>query len=228
MDLVAEAAAPYVFGRPPASGGMGDTGPITGLGVFAGLKVVCERLYGTDDVRGLKILVQGSGQVGGTLVDYLREAGAAVLFNDVSEAAVRRYRDELGLQFVPAERVYETECDIFSPCALGGVLNGATIPILKCRAVAGGANNQLGAPGDAEALHARGILYAPDYVINAGGALAATRIEAMGWSYQQAEQEVVEKIQGALRRIFDVAEAEKVTPEAAARSIAEARLRATG
>jgi leucine dehydrogenase len=226
MDVVAETAAPFVFGRPPASGGMGDTGPITGAGVFAGIQVVCEQLFGEASVRGRRVLVQGAGQVGGTLIGLLRQAGAEVLFSDVSETAVRRYRDEMGLEFVPGEAVYASPCDIFAPCALGGVLNAHTIPSLRCRAVAGGANNQLEAAQDAERLRARGILYAPDYVINAGGAIAGTGIETFGWTHTQAETQVAQNIQLALRRVFQTAAAEGVTTAAAARRLADERLQA--
>ena len=225
MDIIAETGAPYILGRTPAAGGMGDSGPITGWGVFAGMQVVCERVYGDASVQGKRVLVQGTGQVGGALIEHLRAAGAEVLFNDVSEAAVRRFRDELGLEFIPSEAVYGAECDIFSPCALGGILNEMTIPQLKCRAVAGGANNQLGVPEDAERLQARGILYATDYVINVGGGLGLIGIEQMGWSYAQAEREVAERIQHALRQIFEAATAEGMTTEAAARRIVEERLR---
>ena len=226
MDIVAETGAPYVFGRTLAAGGMGDTGPITALGVFAGIQVVCEHLFGDASLTGRHVLVQGTGQVGGKLIEHLRTAGAEVLFNDVAEAAIRHFRDELGLKFVPAEAVYETECDVFSPCALGGILNATSIPQMQCRAVAGGANNQLGVPEDAERLRARGILYAPDYVINVGGAMGGIGIETMGWSYAQAEKEVVESIQRTLRQIFGTATAQGITTEAAARSMAEERLRA--
>lgn len=224
MDIIAETGAPYVLGRTPAAGGMGDSGPITGLGVFAGIQVVCERLFGDVSLTGRRVLVQGTGQVGGTLIEHLRAAGAEVLFTDVAEDAIRRFRDDLGLTFIPLEAVYETACDIFAPCALGGVLNATTIPQLNCRAVAGGANNQLGVPEDAERLRARDILYAPDYIINAGGAMALLGIETMGWSYTQAEREVVASVQSVLRRIFDIAVAGGVTTETAARRLAEERL----
>src|SRR5262249_19060290 len=151
-------------------------------------------------LRGRRVLVQGAGQVGGTLIEHLLTAGAEVLFSDVDQTAIHRFRDERGLQFIPAEAVYETECDIFSPCALGGVLNATTIPLLKCRAVAGGANNQLGLPEDADRLRARKVLYAPDYVINAGGAIGLTRVEMEGCLYAQAEKDVFESIQRALRQ----------------------------
>ncbi|MDR7437000.1 MAG: Glu/Leu/Phe/Val dehydrogenase family protein [Armatimonadota bacterium] len=225
MDIVAETGAPYVFGRTVAAEGAGDSGPITALGVFAGLRVVCECLYGDASLRGRRVLVQGVGQVGGTLIEHLRAAGAEVLFNDIDEAAIRHFRDDLGLQFVPSESVYETDCDIFAPCALGGILNAQTIPRLRCRAVAGGANSQLGSPEDAERLRARGILYAPDYVINVGGAMTIPGIEASGWSRAQAEQQVVQSVQGAMRRVFEMAAVDGMTMDAAARRIAEEHLR---
>ena len=149
---------------------------------------------------------------------------AAVMFSEVDEGAIRRFRDELGLQFVPAEAAYSTACDIFAPCALGGILNPNTIPQLQCRGVAGGANNQLANPEDAESLRARGILYAPDYVINVGGALAILGLETQDWTREQAEKEVVESVGHALRQIFEVAAREKIPTEAAARQIAVKRL----
>jgi leucine dehydrogenase len=224
MDIIADTGAPYVFGRTCTAGGAGDSGPITARGVFAGLQVACETLYGDTCLKGRRVLVQGTGHVGGKLIQHLRAAEAEVLFNDIDEAAIEHFRDELGLQFVPCESVYETDCDIFVPCALGGILNPRTIPHLKCRAVAGGANNQLSSPEDAERLRARGILYAPDYVINVGGAMAVPGIEALGWSQAQAEKEVVESVRRALRRVFELAAAEGITTEAAARRIAEERL----
>jgi leucine dehydrogenase len=146
------------------------------------------------------------------------------LFSDVEPSAVKRLRDELGLKFIPAEAVYETGCDVFAPCALGGVLNEKTIPQLQCRAVAGAANNQLASPEDADRLRARDILYAPDYVVNIGGAMGVLGIETLGWSQQQAEKEIAASVQQALRQVFDLAAAEGITTEAAARRLAEARL----
>ena len=226
MDLIAETGAPYVFGRTPAAGGMGDSGPITGLGVFAGIQVACEFLYGDASLKGRRVLVQGVGQVGASVIGHLRGAGAEVWFNDIADTAIRHYREQVGLRFIPPEAVYTTDCDVFAPCALGAILNATTIAQLKCRIVAGGANNQLSGPEDAERLRVRGILYAPDYVINAGGAMALLGIETMGWSYEQAEREVVTGIQRALRHIFGTAQTEGITTETAARQIAEERLRA--
>jgi leucine dehydrogenase len=226
MDMIAETGAPYIFGRTPAAGGAGSSGPATALGVFSGIRVACEHLFGEASLRGRRVLVQGTGSVGGPLIEHLRAAGAEVVFSEVDEGAIRRFRDELGLEFVPAETVYTTECDIFAPCALGGVLNANTIPQLKCQAVAGGANNQLAGPEDAESLRARGILYAPDYVINVGGAMALLGLETQGWTQERAKKEVAESVRRALRQVFELAATEGITTEAAARHIAEERLSA--
>jgi glutamate dehydrogenase/leucine dehydrogenase len=224
MDIIAETGAPYVFARTPTAGGAGNPGPFTALGVFTGIQAACEHLFGEASLKGRRVLVQGTGSVGGSLIEHLRAAGAEVMFSEVDEGAIRRFRDELGLQFVPAEAVYTTECEVFAPCALGGVLNANTIPQLKCRAVAGGANNQLASPRDAESLRVKGIIYAPDYVINVGGAMAIIGLETQGWTRERAEKEVAESVRRALRRIFEMAATEGVTTETAARRIAEERL----
>jgi leucine dehydrogenase len=227
MDIIAETGAPYIFGRTPAGGGAGPSGPATGLGVFTGIQVASEHLFGEASLKGRRVLVQGTGSVGGALIEYLRAAGAEVMFSEVDEGAIRRFRDELGLQFVPPEAVYTMECDVFAPCALGGVLNANTIPQLKCRAVVGGANNQLAETKDAERLQARGILYAPDYVVNVGGVIFILGVETQGWTHERAEQEVVESVRRALRQVFELAAREGITTDAAAQQIAGERLSAT-
>jgi leucine dehydrogenase len=168
--------------------------------------------------------VQGLGDVGGTLIDHLRGSGAEILFSEINQELIIHFRDELGLQFIPSEEVYDSACDVYAPCALGGTLNADTIPRLKCKIVAGGANNQLAEPQDAERLKSRNILYAPDYVLNIGGAMAATGIEAMGWSQAEAEENINESVRSALKRIFESMEKENITSEAAASRIAEERL----
>lgn len=223
MDVIAETGAPYVACRTPEKGGAGGSGKATALGVLSGMQAVCEYLFGDESLAGKRVLVQGAGSVGGPLIDLLRETGAEVLFGDVDQATIRHFRDELGLAFVPPETVYETPCDIFAPCALGGILNQNTIPRLQCLAVAGAANNQLAEPDDADRLRERNILYAPDYVINFGGAIAITGIEEMGWSRVEAEEKV-KSVRKTLRRIFEEAAAEGITTETTARRMAESRL----
>jgi leucine dehydrogenase len=223
MDIIAETGAPYVHARSPQKGGSGDSGPPTALGVFFGIQAALAHLLGDDSLRGRRIVVQGAGGVGRHLIDRLCAAEAEVSFTDVDEAAIRWGRDEMGLAFVPPEAVYDATCDIFAPCALGGVLNRNTIPRLQCRAVVGAANNQLAGPDDAAQLQARGILYAPDYAVNLGGALAVTGIEAEGWSRAEAEAKVA-GIRNTLGEIFALAEEEGITTNAAAQRIARSRL----
>jgi leucine dehydrogenase len=224
MDIIAETGAPYVFGRTLTGGGSGSSGPATALGVFAGIQVACEHLFGTAALTGRRILVQGTGSVGEPLIAHLRGAGAKVLFSEVDQGAIRRFRDEAGLEFVPPEAVCSTECDIYAPCALGGVLDAETIPQLRCRAVVGGANNQLAEPEDAERLRDRDILYAPDFVVNVGGAMAGLALETQGWTRERAEKEVVQNVQRALGRVFELAAAESITTDTAALRIAQERL----
>jgi len=224
MDVIAETGTPYIFACTPDAGGSGSSGPYTALGVFTGIQAACERVFGEASVRDRRVLVQGTGSVGGPLIEYLRSSGAKVAFSEVDQAAISHYRDDLGLEFVSSEEVYGTECDIFSPCALGGVLNKDTIPELRCRIVAGGANNQLADMEDAERLRARGILYAPDYVVNVGGAMAILGMETLGWDRDRAGKEVPASVKRALRQVFALAAEKDMSTEAAAEHIADERL----
>jgi leucine dehydrogenase len=196
MDTIAEAGSPYVFCRTPEAGGAGSPGPFTARGVFSGIKVACEHVFGETSLKRRKVLVQGVGSVGGILVELLGKAGAEVLFSEVDDQLIQHFRDELGVQFIPLEDIYKTECDIFAPCALGGVIR----------------------------LRAKGILYAPDYVINVGGAMASPGIETLGWSHSHAEEGVANSVRSALERIFEMADSADISTNEAARRIAEEHL----
>jgi leucine dehydrogenase len=226
MDIIATTGAPYILSCTPEAGGAGDPGPFTARGVLTGIELTCEHQFGEKSLKGRKILVQGVGDVGGSLIAFLRQAGAEVLFSEVNDSLIRTFRDKLGLPYVTPAAVYSTECDIFSPCALGGILNAETIPQLKCRAVAGSANNQLERREDAESLRCREILYAPDYVINAGGVIAIFGLELQGWSREKADNEVIASVRRNLRQIFESATSDGISTDAAAREIAEKRLNA--
>ena len=205
----------YVFGRPPSEGGAGDPGPWTALGVFTGMEVAAGTVFGSSDLEGRTVVVQGVGDVGGPLARRLAEAGAALKLSDVDAGRAERLAGELGAERVPADDVYDEACDILAPCAVGGVLNAETIPRLRCRIVAGSANNQLGEAEDAERLLARGILYAPDYIINAGGAIAHGGLEALDMN----EAEVRERVLGigpTLEAIFDESARDAASPVHAA------------
>ena len=226
MNVIAETGAPYVFACTPEAGGCGSSGPFTALGVFTAIQACCEHVFGEASVQGRKVLVQGAGSVGGPLITSLLAAGAEVIFSDVDRDVIRHYRDERGVPFVEKDEIYQVECDIFSPCAGGGILNRNTIPALRCKAIAGGANNQLQAAGDGERLRVRDILYAPDFVVNVGGAMAVLGLETLKWSRDRAEEEVATTIGRALQRVFEVAEKKDVSTEVAAEVIAGERLQA--
>ncbi len=224
MDIIAETGAPYIFARTPGAGGAGNPGPFTALGVFTSIQVVVERLFGDAALVGRRITIQGVGSVGRELIELLQNAGAEVLFSDVDEAAVAHFCDEVGLQCFLPEEVYDSPCDIFAPCAVGGVLSEKTIPLLRCRAVAGAANNQLATPEDALRLQERKILYAPDFIANSGGAIAIIGMETRGWSRKEAEEKVTKTIKDNLSQVFELAETESVDTDEAARRLADRRL----
>jgi leucine dehydrogenase len=218
MDVIGERCG-YVFCRSDENGGSGDPGPHTARGVFHGIRASVRHVFGTDSLEGRVVLVQGLGSVGGPLAGELLAAGARVLASEVVPGRAER----LGAEVVPAEEVIGTQCDVYAPCALGGTLNAETIPLLTCRIVAGSANNQLAEPEDAERLRAAGILYAPDFVINAGGVLNSLGSEHLGWAREQIEERLA-GIGDTLEEIYRTAEAEGITTEAAAEHTARTRL----
>jgi leucine dehydrogenase len=224
MDVVAERTV-HVMGRTVEGGGSGSSAPSTAIGVFHGIRAAVAHVFGSDDLRGRSVLVQGVGAVGRVLAGTLAEAGARVLLADVDDARVKGVAAELGAEVVPAEEAVATPCDVFSPCATGGVLTDATIPALACRIVAGAANNQLGAPEDAEGLAGRGILYAPDYVVNAGGIIHLASLELLGED-EARRDERLRGIADTLADCFHLAEAEGMSTGAAAERMVTARLAA--
>lgn len=223
MDVIAETGAPYVFSRTPAHGGAGGSGEWTARGVFAAIEAVCARLFGERSPRGRSFLVQGAGSVGPALIERLASAGARVSWSDPDPSAAGRMAAHPGLRRIAPDRCLDAEADLLAPCALGRVLSADTIRRLRVRAVVGAANDQLADPGDAARLRDRGILYAPDFVVNAGGAVAITGIEALGWTAARAEREV-DRIGETLARVLDAADREGRTTGEAARRIAERRL----
>jgi leucine dehydrogenase len=227
MDIIAETGDPYIFARTPGAGGAGNPGPFTALGVFTSIQVTAERLFGDSDLAGKRVLVQGVGSVGLELIELLRQAGSEVRFVDVNEMTIGHCQDRFGLQCVPADEVYDFPCDIFVPCAVGGVLSEKTIPLLRCRAVAGAANNQLANPEDASRLRERQILYAPDFIANSGGAIAIIGIETRDWSREEAKEKVIQSIRSNLSQVFEMAATEGISTDAAARRLADIRLAKT-
>lgn len=152
-----------------ASNDSGDPSPNTALGVLQGIRAAVQHRYGRDELAGLSILIQGAGHVGYALARLLKDQGARLLISDVDEQAVQRCVDELGAEIVAPDDAMATVCDVFAPCALGGVLSKESVANLPCEIIAGSANNQLVEDGVAQILHERGVLYVPDFVVNAGG-----------------------------------------------------------
>jgi len=182
--------AEWVFGRTRDQGGSGDPGPWTAEGVHAGLRAACEHVFGAASPARLAVLVQGVGGVGAPLARRLAADGARVMISDALPARTTALAAEIGADIVKPEAVYNTPCDVFAPCAIGGILNQRSIAKLQCRVVAGSANNQLEHDSDADLLHARGILYVPDFVINAGGAIAHASLEVLRWTEREATARV--------------------------------------
>jgi leucine dehydrogenase len=193
LDVVAE-TCDFVYGT--TSGG-GNSGRGTAIAVHAGIAASVEHVFGSADLAGHTVLVQGAGAVGADLVRLLQADGADVLVSDVDEARAQA----TGAQAVALDDVYDTECDIYAPCAVGGTLNADTIARLRCRIVGGSANNQLSEPADSKRLHERGILYAPDFIINAGGVIQLVGLEDRGWDEDELQRNL-RSVGDTLREIF--------------------------
>jgi len=217
LDVVAE-TCPWVYGT---TGRGGNSGRGTARGALHAIRATVEHVFGSPELAGRSVLVQGAGAVGAVLARELAEAGARVLVSDVDESRAAA----TGCETIPPERALETEVDVYSPCAVGGTLNADSIPRLACRAIAGCANNQLAEPEDAERLQERGILYAPDYVVSAGGIIQLIGLEDEGWDETQL-QEGLARIGDTLRTLFAEAETEGVTPAEAADRMVRRRLAA--
>lgn len=202
--------------------GLEDPSPITARGVFRALEAAARHRWGADRLAGRSLALQGCGHVGAELARALRAAGVRLVVCDVDEERARRCATDVGAEVVPPDRIYDAAVDVFAPCALGGTLNAMTIPRLRCALVVGAANNQLATAEDGDRLAQRDILYAPDYVANAGGVIDGAR-DICGWSAARARA-AVEAIFQTMSDVLARAAAERITPAAAADRIAEARL----
>jgi leucine dehydrogenase len=220
MDLIAERTR-HVLGRSPDNGGAGDPGEGTAIGVFHAIRAACRHAFGSDDLAARSVVVQGAGSVGARLIAELRAAGAHVMACDVDPAKVVA----TGAEPVALEAALETPCDVLAPCATGAVLNAETIPTLACRVVAGAANNQLATAADGDRLQARGIVYAPDYVANAGGVIWLAGYETLGWDDTHMRTRLA-AIEDTLADVFADAESQGITTAAAADRLARARIEA--
>jgi leucine dehydrogenase len=215
-----------VVGVHRVHGGSGDPSPFTAYGTLQGIKACLARKYGDDDPGKRSFSIQGCGHVGYYLTKYLREAGAKVMVCDINEARVERAVVELGAESVPMDQIYDVDANVFAPCALGGVINEDTVPRLKCDIVAGSANNQLESEEWGTVLEDRGILYAPDYAINAGG-LMNVAIELQGYDRDRAYR-TVSTIYNIIGNIFSIADRDGIPSWKAADRLAEERIEAIG
>ena len=227
MDLIARETS-FVTGRSVEHGGAGDSSVLTAWGVFQGMRAAAEHVWGSPTLAGRRVGVAGLGKVGKYLTGHLIEDGAAVVATDVSEVALDWARGTYPqIDLVEStETLVASEIDVYAPCALGGALDDATVPALRAKIVTGGANNQLAHPGIEKMLEERGILYTPDYVVNAGGVIqVADEIE--GFNFERAKLRAT-GIFETTRRILRLAEEEGVPPALAADRLAERRMSEVG
>jgi leucine dehydrogenase len=224
MDVIGERTE-YVFGRSVEAGGSGSPALPTAAGVEHGIRASLRHVFASDDVAGKTVLVQGAGGVGSALAERLAQRGASVILTDIDPDRAEAVAAQVHGETVAAERALDVDCDVFAPCAKGGVLSVESAARLRCRIVAGSANNQLATLDAAEAVHERGILYAPDYVINAGGAIAIVGLEQLGWSRADADAALA-GIGKTLTQVYELADAQGVSTAVAAEALAEKRLRA--
>lgn len=206
MKVIA-GATKYVSGLPVAQGAAGgDPGPYTAHGVYLGVRAAANRGLGTDDMRGVRVAIQGIGSVGGGLARLLAKDGAVLTLADVDTARVEALAAQLGATATTPDAILATDADIFSPNALGAILTAETIPMLKARIVAGGANNQLATKDDGRRLHEAGIVYAPDYVINAGG-IINVGLEYLGHGDEAEVMARIARIPERLGQVWDESDA---------------------
>ncbi len=227
LDVVARETR-FAHGRSLAQGGCGDSSVLTAFGVFQGMRAAAEHRWGSASLAGRTVAVAGVGKVGSWLVDSLVDDGASVVVTDVDPAAVQRVQAQHpGVRAATdTAELVRTPHDVYAPCALGGALDDETVAVLPAEIVCGGANNQLAHDGTAQLLVDRGILYAPDYLVNAGGVIQVED-ERHGFSFARAEAKAT-AIRDVALRVFAAADADGVSPAVAADRLAEERMRSVG
>ncbi|MEC7520436.1 MAG: Glu/Leu/Phe/Val dehydrogenase [Myxococcota bacterium] len=223
MEIV-RGVTTHVTGVKPEHGGSGDPSPFTALGVRRGIEACVKKVMGRDDLDGVKVAVQGIGHVGYHLCKEVHELGAKLTVADVDPLKAERAEREFGAQVVALDEIFETACDVFAPCALGSALNDDTIPRLKCKIVAGAANNQLAEQRHGDDLMQRGILYAPDYAINAGGLINVAQ-EYAGYDAEVSRERTM-KIYDTILEIAERAEKAMAPTYRIADTMVEERLAA--
>ncbi|MFT4256016.1 MAG: Glu/Leu/Phe/Val dehydrogenase dimerization domain-containing protein [Pseudoxanthomonas sp.] len=215
----------YVVGVHQVHGGSGDPGPFTAYGALQGLMAALNRKFGNEEIGKYRISVQGLGHIGMELVKLLKERGAKLIVTDLDKALVDRAVEEYGAEAVKPDEIYDVPADVFAPCAFEYAIDENTLPRLKARIICGTANNQMSHVVGVEA-HKRGILYAPDYAVNAGGVMNVS-LEIDGYNRERAMR-LMRNIYHTIGQIFDLSDKEAIAPQYAADRIAEARIAAIG
>jgi leucine dehydrogenase len=222
MEII-HAETDYVSGLPETMGGSGDPSPVTAYGVYVSMKASAKEVWGKDELKGKTVLVQGIGHVGENLVNHLTQEGAKVYINDINEARIKAVSDKYKASFIEADKMFDLDMDIYAPCALGATLNDDTLNRLKCKVVCGAANNQLANEQiHGEMIKEKGILYAPDFVVNAGG-IINVYYELEGYNRERALAHA-EKIYDTTFNLFQLAKKDNVPTYLAANKIAEQRI----
>ncbi|WP_139489281.1 Leu/Phe/Val dehydrogenase [Brevibacillus dissolubilis] len=221
MDLI-HMETDFVTGVSPAFGSSGNPSPVTAYGVYKGMKAAAKLQYGTDDLSGKVVAVQGVGNVAYNLCKHLHEEGAHLIVTDINQDNVNRAVEDFGAKAVGVNEIFSVDCDIFAPCALGAIINDDTIPLLKARVIAGAANNQLKEERHGDIIHEKGIIYAPDYVINAGG-LINVADELQGYNRERALKKV-DTIYDSILKVYEISERDGVPSYVAADRMAEERI----
>ncbi|MDP4083723.1 MAG: branched-chain amino acid dehydrogenase [Bacillota bacterium] len=221
MDLIHE-ETDFVTGISPAFGSSGNPSPVTAYGVYRGMKAAAKAAFGSDSLEGKVVAIQGVGNVAYTLCRHLHEEGAKLIVTDINKEAVQRAVDDFGAKAVDPNEIYGVDCDIYAPCALGATINDQTIPLLKAKVIAGSANNQLKDTTHGDIIHEMGIVYAPDYVINAGGVINVAD-ELYGYNYDRAMKKV-EQIYTSIERVIEISRRDGIPTYVAADRMAEERI----
>lgn len=223
MDIIHQ-ETDFVTGISPAFGSSGNPSPITAYGVYRGMKAAAKESFGSDSLEGKVVAVQGVGNVAYTLCHYLHEEGAKLIVTDINKEAVKRAVEEFQAEAVDPNDIYQVTCDIYAPCALGATINDETIPQLTAKVVAGSANNQLKETKHGDMLHERGVVYAPDYVINAGGVINVAD-EMNGYNKERAMKKV-ETIYDNIAKVIEISKRDGIPTYLAADRMAEERIEA--
>ncbi|MFA1711432.1 branched-chain amino acid dehydrogenase [Peribacillus frigoritolerans] len=221
MDLIHE-ETDFVTGISPAFGSSGNPSPVTAYGVYRGMKAAAKEAFGTDSLEGKVVAVQGVGNVSYNLCRHLHEEGAKLIVTDINKESVARAVESFGATAVNPDEIYGVDCDIYAPCALGAVINDQTINQIRAKVIAGAANNQLKESVHGDQIHEKGIIYAPDYVINAGGVINVAD-ELLGYNRERALKKV-ETVYDTIERVIEIAKRDHIPTYKAADRMAEERI----